>query len=353
MLRFGASIGLLVLLLVAWSGGGISTVRPAQAEELDYDIIGGHFFTQANGQGGAGGTGFAVTNEGGIRFWDEFRRLGGVEVIGYPISTRFIWNGFTVQAFQKIVLQWRPEVGEAYFVNVVDEMHNRGLDEALAVSRSTPAIADWAADAGLSWDQVVEHHRAVLVADPALQAKYFSVDDPTLRFGLPMAPIADYGSVAVLRAQRVILQHWKVQTPWANPGDVVIANGADVAKELGVFDPQVLTPQPAPPAAARSTRYGIVAHPGAPRQLQALREAGASLTVLEVLWRDVEPSPTGPAQFDWSRIDPLFENVRSAGVLPVVLVQGNPTWAWAPGDSGVIHPDRYGDFAEFVHALVT
>ena len=46
-----------------------------------------------------------------MRFWDEFQRLGGVDALGYPISRRFTWKGFTVQAMQKGVLMVRTGVG--------------------------------------------------------------------------------------------------------------------------------------------------------------------------------------------------------------------------------------------------
>lgn len=352
---------LIALLLAASLLPAAGTASAQQG--LDWDIPNGHFFTQANGAGGAGGTGFAVTNEGGINFWSEFQRLGGVEAIGYPISTRFTWNGFTVQAFQKVVLQWRPEVGQAYFVNVIDELHNQGYDEQLSAFKSTPAVANWSSDSGLAWPAVVQRHQALLDANPAIKAKYFSVADPELLYGLPMAPVLDLGSVEVLRAQRVIIQHWKVATPWSNPGDVLIANGGDVAKDLGLFDASVLVPQaaprggatpltPLPPTNTGLPRYGVIANPGVPAEMTRVRQAGASLTVLAVVWREIEPNPTSPDQFNWAATDRLFENARQAGLTPLVIVTGNPTWAWASGPNGIIRPDALGEFAEFVGAAV-
>src|SRR5262249_50296274 len=109
---------LLFLALVA----GAMPVAPAAAQAaLDYDVPGGHFYTQADGQSGASGRGFAVTDEAGIPFWTFFRAVGGVAAVGYPVTHRFQWDGFTVQAFQKVVFQWRPEVGTVYYVNVIDQ----------------------------------------------------------------------------------------------------------------------------------------------------------------------------------------------------------------------------------------
>ena len=44
---------------------------------------------------------------------DRFRRgelmVEKLQALGYPISRRFMWDGFVSQAMQKVVLQWRPE----------------------------------------------------------------------------------------------------------------------------------------------------------------------------------------------------------------------------------------------------
>src|SRR5262245_23703342 len=84
---------------------------PAEAQTgPDYDLpSGAHFYTQTDGSAGATGTGFAVSNAEGVPFLDFLRANGGTSALGYPVSHRFRWNGFTVQAFQKVVFQWRPE----------------------------------------------------------------------------------------------------------------------------------------------------------------------------------------------------------------------------------------------------
>ena len=181
---------------------------PAQPA-LDHDLAvpgGAHFYTQTDGQGGATGTGYAVSNADAIPFWDFFRTAGGVEAVGYPVSHRFVWHGFVVQAFQKVVFQWRPEVGTVYYVNVLDEMHERGLDPWLVTVRQTPPLADWSADTGLPWEEIQARHLALLNANPAIAAVYYAEEDTIHRNGLPMAPIQDMGGVLVLRAQRKIYQ---------------------------------------------------------------------------------------------------------------------------------------------------
>ncbi|MDP2727369.1 MAG: hypothetical protein Q8P59_07470, partial [Dehalococcoidia bacterium] len=116
--------------------------KPLQAESaLDYDVPNGHFYTQANGQpSGASPKGYSITNDSGIAFWDEFQRLGGVDALGYPSSQRFILDGFVVQATQKVVMQWRPDAGQVYFLNTLDILHDAGKDAWLGAVRATPGV---------------------------------------------------------------------------------------------------------------------------------------------------------------------------------------------------------------------
>src|SRR5690348_8937241 len=86
----------------------LSAVQPAAAAGSDADLPAGHFYPQANG--GAGDDyGFRVSDEGGIGFWSEYQRLGGPAMLGYPISRRFMLDGYMVQGTQKVILQWRPD----------------------------------------------------------------------------------------------------------------------------------------------------------------------------------------------------------------------------------------------------
>ena len=212
----------------------------------DYDIPSGHFFTQANGRPlGASATGFAVTDEDGVRLWSEFRRLGGVDALGYPVTHRFVLDGFVTQAFQKGVLQWRPEAKEAYFLNTFDLMHDRGLDGWLLTYRQTPARFDTKADTGLPWDKVVARHLAFLDTNPAIKARFLSDPDWLQHYGLPVAH-GDMGNCFVIRAQRAVFQYWKEDVPWAKKGEVTVANGGDLAKEAYLWPVEAMIPGPPP-----------------------------------------------------------------------------------------------------------
>ena len=105
-------------------------VLPARADSGDYAVEGGRLFTQA-AESDMPDAGFAVTDADGIPVWTEFQRLGGVQALGYPLSRRFVWDGFTVQVFQKVVLQWRPESNTFMFVNVFDRLNLEGYDDTL------------------------------------------------------------------------------------------------------------------------------------------------------------------------------------------------------------------------------
>jgi hypothetical protein len=211
----------------------------------DYDVAGGHFFTQTNGRKNSG-AGFGVTDDGGIPLWTAFRALGGADMLGFPVTRRFDMDGFTVQAFQKSVLQWRPDQQKFAFLNTFDVLHDRGRDAWLQIYRQTPPPLDTAADTGLPWVEVVAGHKRLLDGVPQPLTKEFLEDPDWIEhFGLPVATQETPDSV-VVRAQRASLQYWKVAVPWAAKGTVSIANGGDLAKEAGVFPWLAVTPENPP-----------------------------------------------------------------------------------------------------------
>jgi hypothetical protein len=83
----------------------------------------------------------------------------------------------------------------------------------------------------------------------------------------------DYGNVFVVRAQRAAFQQWKVDVSWAKAGQVVIANGGDVAKEAGLYPDLATAPQLAPGAASGAYTapqlQELLVGPGSPGRLYA------------------------------------------------------------------------------------
>jgi cell wall-associated NlpC family hydrolase len=218
--------------------------EPPTTLPLDHEIPGGWFFTQTAGRDGVGG--FSVKDEGGVKFWSEFQRMGGVQAVGYPVSRRFTHKGFTVQAFQKGVLQWRPEIGRAWFTNVFDEMHEAGKDDWLLAHRSTPRPLNASIDDGKSWAQVVAGRIAFLGPQLPVKQRYGAVSDPMTFFGLPTSKIEDMGNHWAIRLQRAVIQLWKVDVPWAKAGQTTVANGGDVAKEAGLLPVEAVAAQRSP-----------------------------------------------------------------------------------------------------------
>lgn len=223
----------------------------------DWDIPGGHFFTQT---GGGTGRGYAVIDDDAAKFWTAFKQFGGVQAVGYPASQRFRWDGFIVQVFQRVIFQWHPETQSVAFVNTFDRLSELGKDDWLLTVRQTPRPISLD-ERGKTWDQIVKGRLALLDAAPAIRAKYYDVaGDPIQANGLPTSAVTDMGNHYALRAQRVEFQLWKQDVPWAKAGTVTVALGGDIAKEAGILpDLAALQPVPAPGSSqpAGSVRYDL------------------------------------------------------------------------------------------------
>ncbi|GIW11577.1 MAG: hypothetical protein KatS3mg061_2634 [Dehalococcoidia bacterium] len=211
---------------------------------------GGYFYTQADGTAGASGLGYVVSDADGIPFLSFYQQSGGPAEWGYPVSHRFIYQGFTVQIFQKAGFQWNPAAGGISFLNIFDLLHEQGFDPQLQAQYSVPPPVPWPQDSGQPFSVVVQNHLAVLEANPALRAAFLANPNWLNINGLPMAPIATYGNVAVLRAQRAVYQQWLQAMPWAAAGQVTVANGGDVAKTLGLWPAWAVAPALSPAGAA-------------------------------------------------------------------------------------------------------
>lgn len=155
---------------------------------------------------------------------------------------RFFFKGFITQPFQKLALQWRPELQRAVPINVFDELNQLGVDSYLDTYRQVPPAADTSPDTGLPFDQVIARHIAFLDLYPALKEAYLADPNALETFGLPLS-VKDYGPFVTVRMQRATMQWWKVDVPWASAGTVVIGNGSDLAKEVGLWPVDGVTPR--------------------------------------------------------------------------------------------------------------
>src|SRR5688572_11539493 len=96
-IRIAQLLVLAIVIFGVFSVLGVQTSRAAPlAQACEGQVIpGGCFFSQTtNGQGG-----YTVLDDGQARFWAEYQRLGGAQTVGYPISRRFVYDGFVTQAF--------------------------------------------------------------------------------------------------------------------------------------------------------------------------------------------------------------------------------------------------------------
>ena len=242
-------LSLLWLLVSAVHADDQPNAAPATCA-ADFAIPDGRFYTQTGGAG----VGFPVWDDADARFWSAFEALGGIQVVGYPISHRFEQHGFTVQAFQKLVLQWDPSADRANAANTLDNLHEAGFDPWLASFRQVPLHQALPADHGQPFEVIMANHLALLDANPDIRSEFLAAPNWLTRFGLPIA-YQDFGAVRVLRAQRVVLQQWTTDTPWARAGEVIFANSGDIAREAGLFPERAVAPEP--PGAAMPTDLGL------------------------------------------------------------------------------------------------
>ena len=97
------------LAVLAIAAGAALAIGPS-AEALDCAGVAlddGCLFTITGGDTTDPNDGFAVTNADDVPLWDIVRERD-LQAIGYPISQRWADGPFTLQAFQKVILQWDP-----------------------------------------------------------------------------------------------------------------------------------------------------------------------------------------------------------------------------------------------------
>ncbi len=230
---------LLVMLLVAWPTWSTTFAAKPEAEQQassEQTSLCLFFTETGEGQGG-----FAVTNEGSVMFASAFEQWG-VQKTGYPISHRYERNGFVTQAFQKVIMQWRSDTNSVVLVNVFDDLRDAGHDNSLESAYQVPQQLPLGWDGDLDFQGVVNKRQALLDVRPALANAYFASGDPLTFYGLPTSEVQDMDTHYAIRLQRAVLQEWKIDVPWAQKGQVTIANGGQITKELGVLSGEVTIP---------------------------------------------------------------------------------------------------------------
>ena len=240
MTRIALGLALVLFLML---GTTVLAEQPA-----DYDTETGHFYSQAAGPIGPELAGFHIGDDDGIPFWRTFRWLGGVDVLGYPISRRYEADGFVYQATQRAILQCNLATREVRLVNILDDLGAAGHDHELRRDRLVPLPLDQSAESGMTPAEVMERRLSIVRGSRLLHAAYAASPDPIRLLGLPTSEVVDIGPAYALRLQRGVLYQWKVATPWAAVDQVTFGNVGDLAKDLGLVPAAASVPEPAPPS---------------------------------------------------------------------------------------------------------
>ena len=182
----------------------------------------------------AGGSGFWVSNSAAIGMWDGYRDLGGRDRLGPAVSGRFVLGGLIAQAAQKFILQWDPILGRVVIAPIFNLLSAGGLDGWLQATNGIPLP-----DPGGPRMNLVDN-------DAAIRDVFFAESDWGGFYGLPVGWSAD-ATVSVLRTERAVFQHWKIDTPWAAAGVVTIVNSGSIAATGGLIPAPATTLVPGLP----------------------------------------------------------------------------------------------------------
>ena len=213
-----------------------ATVVSAQGIECAPDqgipLPEGCLFTITGGDTLDPNDGFAVTNADGVSMWD-FVRGRNLQAVGYPISQRWVDGPFTLQAFQKVILQWDPGNGRMNYYNTLDAFANDHPGVGLPNVPGHQVLDT----VGLSFEEVREVHLAILDANPKIKAVFLAEADWLNLYGLPIRyeereVEGNPQGLQMLRAQRAVFEIWNVEAPGTALGQVSLQNLPDKVKSL-------------------------------------------------------------------------------------------------------------------------
>lgn len=171
---------------------------------LDFAIENGHHYRQASPQPNAG---FTVFN-GRRPWWDVYRRAGGPDVLGYPISQPYARDGLAIQAFSHGAIQSPFHSADLAPANLLELLDRAGHAPWLHAQQQVPLPLA----AGVNADA-----RLALLTDDMLRTAYYANPAPARfltwdrtqalrRFGLPMSRPERFGQTVVQRFQRGVLE---------------------------------------------------------------------------------------------------------------------------------------------------
>tara|TARA_B100000029_G_scaffold496217_1_gene562217 strand:- start:769 stop:2076 length:1308 start_codon:yes stop_codon:yes gene_type:complete len=241
-LRRRISISVVAAVVLTVVVNGVATAKP----NSPFRVAGGMFYPLNE----VTGHGFAVRNYfEGPDFFATYQSLGGVEVLGPPLSRAWIGDdGFVYQLTQRVLMQWSPSEKRVRIAKIFELLSDQVFEEQLA-GRHIPSVEESNADSDaldraerLSWltdQRIAETFANNPFGVPALEK---SIEF----FGLPMSRPVRIGPFIVQRFQRAALQHWVEQVEQGQPiGSVVLVNAGDVFREFAMPIDVRIKPHPA------------------------------------------------------------------------------------------------------------
>ncbi|MDE2897818.1 MAG: cellulase family glycosylhydrolase [Chloroflexota bacterium] len=203
--------------------------------------------------------GYAVTNAGGVPMWD-FVRDKDLQALGYPISGRWVEGPFTLQAFQKVILQWDSVNRQMNWFNTLDALANRYPQVQLP---NVPPHQTLPEDQGVTdFAVIVQNHLALLDANSKIKAEFLAEPNWLNLYGLPIRyeereVNGNPQGLQLLRAQRIVFEVWNVPAPGTALGAVGRQNVPDKVKKLS----NVIIPDAAKPPVLASQAGGAATAP--------------------------------------------------------------------------------------------
>lgn len=178
-------------------------------------------------------------------FLSEFLRLGGIPALGYPVSRPFEIGGFLSQAFQRGILQWRQNENQAILINIMDQLHEKGLDDYLFLKGIPRHFSE--SDGAQGNFEKAKEIRFAWLTQAEIREFYFGNPDPVTFYGLPTSRPEKHSPFITQRFQRGVLQLWVEDIPgMPKKGSVVGVLVGDLVKEGGFIPTQALEEENTP-----------------------------------------------------------------------------------------------------------
>jgi uncharacterized protein YkwD len=171
-----------------------------------------------------------------------------VDTLGYPVSQPYVRDGFTYQAFQRGVLQWRPEMNAALLSNTFDWLTTADRDEWLGTLGIPAPLQD---SSNGDWNRALNERLAWLTNEPIKNrfmtnpttGRPWTLAEAVNLYGVPQSRPEQRGPFIVQRFQRIAFQLWTESVPsMPARGSVVGVLGGDLVKTAQIVPASATSP---------------------------------------------------------------------------------------------------------------